>query len=258
MKKLRIKDWSDFQAYKDGRPMLWIKLWNKLLRSRKFTRDLTEIEQGQLMKLWLFASEKKNEMDYDVDWLRDEIKTKKPLDIEKFISLDYIECYDNGDPDVQIRTDSYGFSPEKSRVEKSRVEKSITPTGFISYWNKHKSLPGIKVFTDSRKRALTTRSKEPAFLDNWKLIVDKLAASKFHTGTNDRGWKATVDWILKPGNYAKILELQDSDKNADKNCSERIIVNGQYRRCLGKVVYEGEDGTGQKYYKCKEHEPKGV
>ena len=86
MQYIKVKDWDEFQVHHDGRPMKWIKLWTKLLRSRRFTRELTEIEQSQLVKLWLFAAEKSNEIDYDIEWLRSEIKTKKPLNIEKFVS----------------------------------------------------------------------------------------------------------------------------------------------------------------------------
>ena len=82
---------------------------------------------------------------------------------------------------------------------------------FLTYWNSHGNLPKIVTFTEHRKRTLAARSKEPAFADNWKLIIDKLSGSSFHTGRNDRKWRATVDWLLKDGNFAKILERDDSE-----------------------------------------------
>jgi biotin operon repressor len=80
---------------------------------------------------------------------------------------------------------------------------------FMNFWNSHQTLPKIHTFTKQRKRTLITRIKEPAFADNWKLIIDKLTRSPFHTGQNDRNWRATVDWLLKGGNYVKILEIPE-------------------------------------------------
>ena len=125
MNKLRIKDWEEFQAYHDGRSMLWLKLWVKLLDSERFN-NLPEVEQAQLFKLWLYAAKKNNEMEDNPKWLRKVIHTKRPLNIEKFISVGYIERYDNGDPvyePVQKRTKSY---LDKIREDKRREDKYIS------------------------------------------------------------------------------------------------------------------------------------
>ncbi len=82
---------------------------------------------------------------------------------------------------------------------------------FMAFWNHHRNLPKIKVFTEHRKRALAAQAKEPDFADNWRLIIDNLSRSSFHTGTNNRNWKATVDWLLKSDNYIKIHELDDPE-----------------------------------------------
>ena len=133
MKYIKIADWDEFQAYKDDRPMHWIKLHKKLLRSRRFNKDLTEIEQLQLIKLWLLAAEKGNEMEWDEEWIRTEIRTKKPISMDKFISLGYITMYEKNGDDVKDCTDSYESVPrvDKSRVDKSRVDKKQKFLEFI-------------------------------------------------------------------------------------------------------------------------------
>ena len=83
---------------------------------------------------------------------------------------------------------------------------------FMSLWNSQTTLPKIQTFTRQRKQKFQARMKEPVFRDHRLAIVRKLAASPFHTGQNDRGWQADVDWILKNDtNYMKIFERPDVD-----------------------------------------------
>lgn len=95
----------------------------------------------------------------------------------------------------------------------------VPPEHFRDYWNQHGNLPRIITFTEHRKRTLAVRSKNPEFTDNWKLIIDKLSHSPFHTGTNNRKWRATVDWLLKSDNYIKILELNDPKDQDDDSAA---------------------------------------
>lgn len=42
--------------------------------------------------------------------------------------------------------------------------------------------------------------------DQWREYCRKVAASPHLRGENDRGWRADLDWVLKPENTSKILE----------------------------------------------------
>jgi hypothetical protein len=97
------------------------------------------------------------------------------------------------------------------------AKNTIPADGFVAYWNQFSSLPGIQNMNATRIKQLKTRVKEETFAENWKAIIEKLSQSKFHTGENDRGWKANVDWILKNDtNYMKILEMPDVKSQTDK------------------------------------------
>ncbi len=94
----------------------------------------------------------------------------------------------------------------------NKTGQKISPGAFSEYWHSYENLPKIHTFTDQRKRALATRSKELAFADNWRLIIEKLSRSPFYTGQTERKWRADVDWILKNDtNYVRILELVEPD-----------------------------------------------
>lgn len=109
---------------------------------------------------------------------------------------------------------------QKKRT-KRKEEERISSVDFMDLWNSHENLPKIHTFTPQRKKALAKCSREPDFADHWKEIIDKLSRSSFHTGQNKRGWKATVDWLLKDGNYVKILELEDSQAEPDYSVALR-------------------------------------
>lgn len=52
---LRVKNWGEFQHYRDKEPG-WIKLYAKTLRDNRFL-ELAELEQWQLVRLWIVASQ---------------------------------------------------------------------------------------------------------------------------------------------------------------------------------------------------------
>ncbi len=94
---------------------------------------------------------------------------------------------------------------------------------FSEFWNTKGNLSIIQSMTPQRKKQLDTRMREKLFADNWCAIIDKLSASTFCTGHNDRGWKADIDWVLKNStNYAKVIEGKydntlGNNANPDKN-----------------------------------------
>jgi hypothetical protein len=97
------------------------------------------------------------------------------------------------------------------KTEAEELTNPPTPLDFIEAWNGCPSLPPVRSIVGGRLKKFKKRMTEPDFRDNWKLIIEKLSRSPWHTGHNDRSWRATVDWILRDDvNYVKILERQES------------------------------------------------
>ena len=123
----------------------------------------------------------------------------------------------NGKPESKsvLLSGLTGTTSRKTTNITKGTEKDITEgvscLEFMTFWNQHGNLRKICEFTKPRKRLLAARSKKPKFADNWKLIIDKLSQSPFHTGKNKSKWKADVTWLLTGDNYIKILELDDSE-----------------------------------------------
>ena len=60
--------------------------------------------------------------------------------------------------------------------------------------------------TDSRHKHATVRLREKPQLEHWRGVVQRINASDFCRGQNERGWVATFDWLLQPDTAVKVLE----------------------------------------------------
>ena len=80
----------------------------------------------------------------------------------------------------------------------------------VAAWNAHAAPAGAlpaRGLTPRRRQSLKARMSEhgpDAVLE----AIANLAASPFHCGRNDRGWRASLGWLLtSPENFQKMLEL---------------------------------------------------
>lgn len=100
---------------------------------------------------------------------------------------------------------------EESLSGESNPPSLIDYNAFVRYWNEKGNLDKIRKLTDQRIKAINLRVKEHG-KDNFRMVVDKTSKSDFLTGTNDRKWKASIDWVMKPSNFIKVLEGQYDNK----------------------------------------------
>jgi hypothetical protein len=99
----------------------------------------------------------------------------------------------------------------KENTEEERVPFSTAnavPHPVIQAWNDMASECGLPKAQSTKKRmaALKVRMNEAPFQDGWKESIAKIPSSKFLTGDNDRGWRADLDWFLKPDSVVRIIE----------------------------------------------------
>lgn len=67
-------------------------------------------------------------------------------------------------------------------------------------------LPKATKLTDKRKRAIRSCMAQGFSIDDMREAFRKAASTPFLTGKNERGWRASFDFIIKPDNMQKILE----------------------------------------------------
>lgn len=135
------------------------------------------------------------------------------------------------DEDEANRSESITKDRDRSgsmvyRTEQNRTEQR-TPTSskagkptlsmcteFLKFYRTEISdstgLPLPRELTESRKRHLRSRLKEPSFArENWSILAKKIRDSPFLRGeAGKESWKgATFDWLIKsPNNAVKVLE----------------------------------------------------
>ncbi len=66
-------------------------------------------------------------------------------------------------------------------------------------------LPVARSLPPGRRKSLNARFREHG-VGSWAIVLANIRASDFLQGKNDRRWRPNLDWIIKPENYAKILE----------------------------------------------------
>lgn len=84
--------------------------------------------------------------------------------------------------------------------------------------------------SDKRKSMISARIKEHG-KRRFAEVISKAAMSPFLKGQNNRGWTATLDWIIKPTNFEKILS-----GNYDNRSKENTADNDAE---LARNVLEG-------------------
>lgn len=125
-------------------------------------------------------------------------------------------------PTVPNSTEQNTTKPEKEKPAAAGAERPapcpyeeiVTAFNMIC-----SSFPEVKKITDGRKKAIAARWREVGSLDPFREIFRAAEASPFLKGSNDRGWRADFDWILKPANWTKIAEGNYRDRGKDRGAA---------------------------------------
>lgn len=68
------------------------------------------------------------------------------------------------------------------------------------------AMGGRVVVSAKRKKVVASRMRDPFWREHWREALDIASSSPFLQGQNDRGWKMSFDFFLKPDSVAKIIE----------------------------------------------------
>lgn len=128
---------------------------------------------------------------------------------------------------------------------------------FLDAWNALASAKGLakaNAMTSARTKALRVRCKDGRWLEGWREALARVASTPFLCGANERGWKADIDWFLKPDSVTKILEgkyatsrpIRDGPTRAsnaeiiEKNLQERAESELRRQRAAGPFRRDGQ------------------
>lgn len=108
---------------------------------------------------------------------------------------------------------------EANTANKHKQEEEVFKDSInhlISIWNQKMDSKCLRV-TTKRRVAIGQRLSDAFFCDNWIDSLDRVAASPFCGGQNERGWKADIDWFLKPDSVTKIMEGKYDKKSRSQS-----------------------------------------
>src|SRR5262249_49579605 len=113
------------------------------------------------------------------------------------------------------------YSPEGYTIKETQLKETnegrgkkpaepapppLTAQDFRSLWNKHVPFSPCKEICGERLKAFRARARDPTWCARYREALELIPSSDFLCGVNDRGWKISIDWFLKPTSMTKILE----------------------------------------------------
>ncbi len=110
------------------------------------------------------------------------------------------------------RTRTREQDPLNKKREASPHASSEGVNELVEKWNAIPGVGHVKKITDGRRRAYRARAKDSDWLESLDPAMEKVKASAFMQGQNDRGWKADLDFFLRPDTVTKIMEGKYDDR----------------------------------------------
>jgi hypothetical protein len=159
---LTIKNWSEFQHYKDRNPP-WIKLHRALLDDYAFAA-LPDHQKAHLVLIWLFAaSQAGGRVPNDAKFLSRKLGTSEPIDLEPFVSAGFLIAEQTACNPLAERTQDACNPLAFARSRESETETEVDiraaaphssvgkgdPEGFSDCWDAYPKREG----GNSRKEA---------------------------------------------------------------------------------------------------------
>jgi hypothetical protein len=144
---------------------------------------------------------------------------------------------------------------------KGSREDIPSPTGpaerLLAFWNAnaHPQLPRCRAMTSNRKTALRSRLKEHS-LEELEEAIRRIGASSFCLGGGSQGWTADLDWMLRPGTVAKVLEGRYDDRGAAaapaQACTHPGCKAPAVREPYGSPACEEHAQAEERFYRGQE------
>lgn len=164
-------------------------------------------------------------------------KEIKGLDVKKFNSSNNI----NSNKEYN-RKSLIGKNPIKD-ISKNQVPEIET---FVKLYNELcPNLPKCIKHTESRDKAISKIVKKYS-LEDIRTVFTKANDSEFLAGKNDRGWTASIDFILRDDKFVSILEGKYDGKQRSNVSSEEPLTED--RRANKKKFWEDvKNGKAEKF-----------
>lgn len=211
--EITISNWNRIQPKSElVRHPHWLKIKNEMPGS--YSLSALSAEQKWVWVCLLCTASKKHSALFKIE---DE-SFARWVGVTTEVLNDAIQKLET-DSSLTVNRQSTDPRVDQSRKEKNRVEKKRNtlsssastqndpPEALFQIWNSFS--PPFHVcrqVSKKRKSLGLVRWKENPSAEYWQKTLERLARSDFATGGGERGWKADVDWFLKPDTHIRINE----------------------------------------------------
>lgn len=124
------------------------------------------------------------------------------------------EClHDVSETDTQDRLGKDRLELELEKGERERIDYQA----IVKLYNETcVSFPRCTTLSETRRKAIKARFNNGHTFEDFKKVFEKAEASSFMKGSNKRDWSASFDWMMKDGNFEKVLEGNYDDKDTNQ------------------------------------------
>jgi len=130
VRHFRVRNYERFQHYKERLPP-WIKLHYTILDNYEIY-SLDDATKWHIVAIWLLASRHNNRLPFDPAWIGHRINAQTPVDLDRLISLDFIEEIDDSILLASLKQDRLSETETETEADPPTV-----PQGqhFEAWWH---------------------------------------------------------------------------------------------------------------------------
>lgn len=181
-KTFSVKNWNEFQHYKDRNPP-WIKLHNHLLDDYEF-ENLGDAAKGHLLCIWMLASRTKNQMAFDEKWITKKIGASTKVNLQALVNAEFLVVEHDASTSLHNETQLATVSVPSEEKSRGETEKSRGDSGRFT--------PPLDIETVSYFESKGSDNIEAQkfwfFYDSKNWFVGKSKMKKWQSAAN--GWIA--------------------------------------------------------------------
>lgn len=235
----QIKNWEEFQHYKDRSPP-WIKLHRTMLTSRTWV-TASDSERVLAIACMLVAADTNNKIPCDAEYIKRVAYLNEEPNFAALVNRDFIELVDENGKVLadasapQAKRTKSNTEAEKRREETETDKTPIPPKGaaadpklheqiIATYHEVLPDLPAVRDWPERRRRKLEARISERVKAgkaadkpEYWRQLFTQVHASDFLCGRKtNTDWRCPgLEWLLEPKNFVKVIE--GAYRNNDSN-----------------------------------------
>lgn len=94
-------------------------------------------------------------------------------------------------------------------LEAEDAEPKASPLEAFNLYNEtalRVGIPQAATLTPQRRKSIAARMREHGGIEAWKRALANIERSAFLQGSNDRGWRADLDFLLQAKSFTKVVE----------------------------------------------------